>query len=194
MNRPYAKPLILATPKWLLHHHRATSALQACFLPHRPGFRRDTHAVKSNMQSLLLVVRDTVSRSCATCRPRQFTDKAPHHWPEPGSIISMQDFTTGKYFNRVIDDGKASDNTRHLARHSVTGEAHLLPQDQIRRVLLVSGQVMPATQRLRWTRRFLNLARHSSAHLRSEIAVPFHAYCSFGLVGEECSMNISTGV
>lgn len=28
MNRPFAKPLVLATPKWLLHHRRATSALQ----------------------------------------------------------------------------------------------------------------------------------------------------------------------
>jgi len=91
MNRPYAKPLILATPKWLLHHRRATSALQ--------------------------------------------------------------DFTTGKYFNRVIDDGKASDNTRHLARHSVTGEAHLLPQDQIRRVLLVSGQIYYQLSRARQARK-----------------------------------------
>jgi 2-oxoglutarate dehydrogenase complex dehydrogenase (E1) component-like enzyme len=33
MNRPFAKPLVLATPKWLLHHRRATSALQARLRP-----------------------------------------------------------------------------------------------------------------------------------------------------------------
>ena len=44
MNRPFVKPLVLLTPKWLLHHRPATSALA--------------------------------------------------------------DFTTGTFFNRVIDDGK----------------------------------------------------------------------------------------
>lgn len=56
-------------------------------------------------------------------------------------ISVTQDFTTGCFFNRVIDDSKASDNTRHLARHPVTGEPFLLPPDRIRRVLLVSGAV-----------------------------------------------------
>ena len=28
MRRPYAKPLVVFTPKWLLHHRPCTSALQ----------------------------------------------------------------------------------------------------------------------------------------------------------------------
>jgi len=60
MNRPFQKPLVLLTPKFLLHHRPATSALA--------------------------------------------------------------DFVSGTYFNRVIDDCKKSDNTRHLSRHPKTGE------------------------------------------------------------------------
>lgn len=56
----------------------------------------------------------------------------------PGCV---QDFTTGTFFNRVIDDGKGSDNTRHLGRHPTSGEAFLLPPERVRRVLLVSGAV-----------------------------------------------------
>ena len=50
----------------------------------------------------------------------------------------LQDFSSGTFFNRVIDDGKASDNTRHLSHHPKTGEPYLLPPLDIRRVLLVS--------------------------------------------------------
>ena len=39
MNRPFAKPLVLATPKWLLHHRRATSALEV-----RQTFKGDKSA------------------------------------------------------------------------------------------------------------------------------------------------------
>jgi 2-oxoglutarate dehydrogenase E1 component len=60
MNRPFQKPLVLLTPKFLLHHRPATSALA--------------------------------------------------------------DFASGTFFNRVIDDCKKSDNTRHLSRHPKTGE------------------------------------------------------------------------
>ncbi|BDA49631.1 probable 2-oxoglutarate dehydrogenase E1 component [Coccomyxa sp. Obi] len=79
MNRPFVKPLVLLTPKYLLHHRPATSALA--------------------------------------------------------------DFTVGTFFNRVIDDGKASDNTRHKAVNPATGEPFLLPPDQIRRVILCCGQI-----------------------------------------------------
>ena len=33
-----------------------------------------------------------------------------HHRP---ATSALDDFTTGRFFNRVIDDGKSSDNTRH---------------------------------------------------------------------------------
>lgn len=49
----------------------------------------------------------------------------------------FQDLSSGTFFNRVIDDGKASDNTRHLGRHPTTGQPFLLPAVAIRRVLLV---------------------------------------------------------
>ena len=66
---------------------------------------------------------------------------------------ATQDFTTGTFFNRVIDDSKASDNTRHLSRHPVTGEPFLRPPAGIRRVLLVSGAVRDTTL----TQQFLKL-------------------------------------
>jgi hypothetical protein len=47
----------------------------------------------------------------------------------------------GHFFNRVIDDGKASDNTRHLAVHPRTGQPFLAPPADIRRVILCSGQI-----------------------------------------------------
>ncbi len=53
------------------------------------------------------------------------------------SALILQDFSSGTFFNRVIDDGKASDNTRHLSHHPKTGEPFLLPPMDIRRVLLV---------------------------------------------------------
>ncbi|KAK9823055.1 hypothetical protein WJX81_005034 [Elliptochloris bilobata] len=78
MNRPFLKPLVLMTPKYLHHHRPATSTLH--------------------------------------------------------------DMTSGTFFNRVIDDGKVSDNTRHRSRHPVTGELFLLPPDRIRRIVLCAGQ------------------------------------------------------
>jgi 2-oxoglutarate dehydrogenase E1 component len=46
----------------------------------------------------------------------------------------------GTFFNRVIDDGKESDNTRHKA-HDAHGRPYLKPAAEIRRVLLCAGQV-----------------------------------------------------
>eukprot|EP00803_Ostreobium_quekettii_P007935 evm.model.scf_3304.2 EVM.evm.TU.scf_3304.2 scf_3304:5531-14070(-) len=79
VNLPYKKPLVLMTPKFLLHHRPCTSALK--------------------------------------------------------------DFATGTFFNRVIDDGKASDNTRHLAVDPSTGKSLLHPPQKIRRVIVCSGQI-----------------------------------------------------
>lgn len=61
-----------------------------------------------------------------------------HHKP---ATSALADLASGTFFNRVIDDSKASDNTRHLARHPVTGAPFLLPPHEIRRVLLCSGQI-----------------------------------------------------
>lgn len=61
-----------------------------------------------------------------------------HHRP---CSSALKDFTIGTFFNRVIDDGKASDNTRHLSVHRATGEPFLLPPQQIRRVVLCTGQI-----------------------------------------------------
>ncbi|DBA67070.1 hypothetical protein WJX79_005030 [Trebouxia sp. C0005] len=88
LNRPFQKPLVLLTPKFLLHHRPATSALH--------------------------------------------------------------DFTTGTFFNRVIDDGKASDNTRQAQTES--GESWLLPAHETRRVILCSGQIYYTLSRARKSR------------------------------------------
>ncbi|KAF6260765.1 thiamine diphosphate-binding protein [Scenedesmus sp. NREL 46B-D3] len=91
VNLPHKKPLVLFTPKYLLHHRPCSSALR--------------------------------------------------------------DFTIGTFFNRVIDDGKASDNTRHMAVNPATGQPHLLPAEAIRRVVLCTGQVYYQLSRARRARR-----------------------------------------
>ena len=66
---------------------------------------------------------------------------AGHHGcSDPCLPLTLQDFSSGTFFNRVIDDGKASDNTRHLSHHPKTGEPFLLPPMDIRRVLLVRSK------------------------------------------------------
>lgn len=72
------------------------------------------------------------------CRDRQKNRYLLHHRP---CSSALKDFTIGKFFNRVIDDGKASDNTRHLSVNKATGEPYLLPPEHIRRVVLCSGQI-----------------------------------------------------
>ncbi|WIA12981.1 hypothetical protein OEZ85_006593, partial [Tetradesmus obliquus] len=91
VNLPHKKPLVLFTPKYLLHHRPCSSALR--------------------------------------------------------------DFTIGTFFNRVIDDGKASDNTRHLAMNPATGQPYLRPAEAIRRVVLCTGQIYYQLSRARRSRR-----------------------------------------
>lgn len=61
-----------------------------------------------------------------------------HHRP---CSSALRDFTIGTFFNRVIDDGKASDNTRHLAMNPAKGQPYLRPAEAIRRVVLCTGQI-----------------------------------------------------
>jgi len=61
-----------------------------------------------------------------------------HHRPCTSALV---DFSTGTFFNRVIVDGKSSDNMRHEMVDKDTGESLLLPPDQIRRVIICSGQI-----------------------------------------------------
>lgn len=93
---PCVKPLVLFSPKYLLHHKPATSALS--------------------------------------------------------------DLSTGTQFFRVIDDGKAGDNTRHRAHDPVTGKPYLLPNKDIRRVVVCSGQVYYFLSRQRRARRIRDIA------------------------------------
>eukprot|EP00056_Hartaetosiga_gracilis_P008673 m.124846 g.124846 ORF g.124846 m.124846 type:complete len:1100 (+) comp12965_c0_seq4:167-3466(+) len=72
-KRPYKKPLIIITPKYLLHHKPCSSALG--------------------------------------------------------------DFGPATFFRRVIEEGKDADNLRHMA------PSFLLPNEEIKRVVLCSGQV-----------------------------------------------------
>uniref|UniRef100_A0A061RGW0 2-oxoglutarate dehydrogenase E1 component n=1 Tax=Tetraselmis sp. GSL018 TaxID=582737 RepID=A0A061RGW0_9CHLO len=94
MNRPYRKPLVLITHKFLLHHRPCTSALR--------------------------------------------------------------DFTDGTFFNRVIDDGKGSDNTRHLSKNP-QGERYLLDPPWVRRVILCSGAIYYKLSQARRSRRIRDI-------------------------------------
>jgi len=97
LNRPFAKPLVVAAPKRLHVHGPATSALS--------------------------------------------------------------DFGSGSRWHRVIADGDPlSDNTRHRSRHPVTGESFLLPDDQVRRVLLCSGQIYYSLSAARRARKVRDVA------------------------------------
>lgn len=97
LNRPFAKPLVVAAPKRLHFHKPATSALA--------------------------------------------------------------DLGAGSTWHRVIADGdELSDNTRHRARHPATGEALMVPDDQVRRVLLCSGQIYYALSAARRARKVRDVA------------------------------------
>ena len=61
-----------------------------------------------------------------------------HHRPCTSALV---DFSTGMFFNRVIDDGKSSDNIRHRAVDTSTGMSFLKLPEEIRRVILCSGQI-----------------------------------------------------
>ncbi|KAK9809577.1 hypothetical protein WJX73_003787 [Symbiochloris irregularis] len=56
------------------------------------------------------------------------TPKALHFHRQATS--ALHDFGPGTFFNRVIDDGKVSDNTRHLSHHPRTGAAFTVPPPQ----------------------------------------------------------------
>lgn len=76
-----------------------------------------------------------------------------HHRP---ATSALQDLTTGTFFNRLIDDSKGSDNTRHLARDKA-GRPFLLPPAEIDRVILCSGQIYYQLSRARRARRICNV-------------------------------------
>lgn len=63
---------------------------------------------------------------------------------------------------------QVSDNTRHLARHPKTGEPFLLPADQIRRVVLCSGQIYYALSNARRAKRIRDVV-----FVRLEQIAPF---------------------
>eukprot|EP00873_Tetraselmis_striata_P040829 jgi/Tetstr1/461093/TSEL_006236.t1 len=94
VNRPFRKPLVLLSHKFLLHHGPCTSALH--------------------------------------------------------------DFATGTFFNRLIDDGKASDNTRHKSTRP-DGTPFLLPPHAIRRVILCSGAFYYKLSQARRSRRIRDI-------------------------------------
>lgn len=55
-----------------------------------------------------------------------------HHEP---CTSALSDFAIGTFFNRVIDDGKASDNMRHKLINPDTHEPYLMQPNQIKRVI-----------------------------------------------------------
>ena len=71
---------------------------------------------------------------------------------------ALGDLGPGTRFARVIDDGAAADNTRHRAAHPTTGDPFMVPPDQVRRLLLVSGQLYYALSAARRSRRVRDVA------------------------------------
>ena len=89
------------------------------------------------------------SCGCAVQTPKYLH----HHRP---ATSALQDMTTGTFFNRLIDDGKGSDNTRHLA-HDKAGRPFLQPPAEIVRVILCCGQIYYHLSRARRARRISNI-------------------------------------
>ncbi|KAK9810773.1 hypothetical protein WJX73_006166 [Symbiochloris irregularis] len=83
------------------------------------------------------------------------TPKALHFHRQATS--ALHDFGPGTFFNRVIDDGKVSDNTRHLSHHPRTGAAFTVPPPQVRRVILCSGGIYYLLSRARRTRKVADI-------------------------------------
>jgi 2-oxoglutarate dehydrogenase E1 component len=106
VNLPFRRPLIMLTPKFLLHHKPCTSALS--------------------------------------------------------------DFGPGTFFNRIITDNRQADNTRHLGRHPRTGEELLVPAEEVRRVILCTGQAFYHLSRERKRRKVRDVVL-----LRLEQIAPF---------------------
>lgn len=61
-----------------------------------------------------------------------------------------------------------SDNTRHLAYHPRTGEPYLLPPEQIRRVILCSGQIYYQLSKMRRAKKIRDIVL-----VRLEQVAPF---------------------
>eukprot|EP00730_Choanoeca_flexa_P019684 TRINITY_DN9622_c0_g1_i1.p1 TRINITY_DN9622_c0_g1~~TRINITY_DN9622_c0_g1_i1.p1 ORF type:complete len:921 (+),score=201.80 TRINITY_DN9622_c0_g1_i1:302-2764(+) len=93
VNLPFRKPLIMFTPKWLLHHGPCTSALK--------------------------------------------------------------DFGPGTFFNRIITDMKNADNFRHITVPD--GVPLLVPDEQVERVILCTGQVFYHLNRIRLRQKYHNV-------------------------------------
>ena len=76
------------------------------------------------------------------------------------AFLWLETWTFGQYagtfFNRVIDDGKSSDNTRHLA-HDKSGKQYLREDHDICRILLCSGQLYYQLSRARRARKIDNV-------------------------------------
>ena len=78
-----------------------------------------------------------------------------HHKPCTSDI---EDFGPGTFFHRIIDDSSKGDNTRHRDRHPSTGAPFLVERDQVRRLIICSGQVFYALNRCRRQRKVRDIA------------------------------------
>ena len=150
--RPFHKPLILLTPKYLLHHRPATSALSdfatGTFFSRviddsKVGpsgvIGRPAAAASGCAQSRLLhVAQRHLLQICICLMHSSGTHQACSRRQAGQSLTA----SAGALL-------QFSDNTRHLAYHPRTGEPHLLPPEQIRRVILCSGQIYYQLSRMR---------------------------------------------
>ena len=129
-----------------------------------------------------------------------------HHRPCTSALV---DFSTGTFFNRVIDDGKSSDNIRHRTVDTSTGKSFLKLPEEIRRVILCSGQIyyhLSAARRSRGIRDIVLvrleqispfphdlITRIVSQYLDAEIVwcqVHIHSHCPRELdSGERCDVG-----
>lgn len=131
---------MLFTPKYLLHHRPASSALRDLTVGNffnrvidDGEVLRCSHGLQCTLQARACGgwTRRAHARDADACIVAALDADRPC-WRAPADRLLHHD---------VCFTGKSSDNTRHLAVHRATGEPYLLPPAAIRRVVLCTGQL-----------------------------------------------------
>ena len=98
-----------------------------------------------------------------------------HHRP---CTSALADFSNGSFFNRVIDDGKTSDNTRHLGTDA-EGNSYIVEPKRVRRVIACSGAIYYKLSQMRRGRRIRDIVL-----VRLEQIAPFPHDLLMRVVGQ----------
>lgn len=151
------KPLVLLTPKYLLHHRPATSALADFTVG--TFFNR---VIDDGKVYLLLLITESHQSSTLSSEGGCSNDcpcgQCSHSFENAQRTARTCNVRARDYKSAQCDPHvQASDNTRHRSVNPSTGEPFLLPACDIRRVVLCTGQVYYHLSRPRRARRIRDI-------------------------------------